>query len=197
MILILLAVVVYAFLLLGSLVFLVCALVPPMRKYALSAALWCAVWGPCSVALMTLAGLGLVAEAFITKTGDVQSLHSPRLLAAFGWGYLIVGALATTAVATGIAWIHQKLVRRFTFALFQVYAATVCGGIGSVFGCALGLWMMREEFTRHGLLWSGLGTLFLVVVFAMAAYRNAGRLRGAAPTTFTWISPDEFAGTDR
>jgi hypothetical protein len=147
MILLLFAAIVFIFLALGSLVFVACVLVPPTRKYALSAALWCAVWGPCSVGLMTLAGLGLVASAFITKAGDMQSFHGPRLLAAFGW--------------------------------------------------ALGWWMMWKEVAHYGLLWWCTGMLVLVAAFATAAYKSARQLRGKAPTSLTWISPDEFAGTDR
>jgi hypothetical protein len=196
MLLLLFAAIIFIFLALGSLVFSACVLVPPTRKYALSAALWCAVWGPCSVALMTIAGLGLVATAFITKGGDAQSFHAPRLLAAFGWGYLIVGVLITTSVATGVAWIHQKVVRRFTFWLFRLYAATVSGGIGSVFGWCLGWWMMSKEVAHYVLFWSCTGMVILIVVFATTAYKNAIQLRGSAPTSFTWISQDEFAGTD-
>jgi hypothetical protein len=35
----------------------------------------------------------------------------------------------------------------------------------------------------------------LIGMFGMGAYRGAGRLRGEAPTRFTWISPEEFAGS--
>ena len=197
MLLLLFAAIVFLFLALGSIVFVACVLLPPTRKYALSAALWCAMWGPCSVALMTLAGLGLVAAAFITTNGDVQSIHAPRLLAAFGWGYLTVGVLTTIALATGAAWIHQKIVRRFTFALFRLYATAVSGGIGSVFGWCLGWWMTWMQVAHYRLFWWCTGMLVLVVAFAAAAYKGARQLRGKAPTSFTWISPEEFAGTDQ
>jgi len=189
------AAIVFTFLLLGSLVFLACVLVPATRRYALRAAFWCAVWGPCSVALMVLPGVGLVATAFITKAGDAQSFHTPKLLTAFGWSYLILGVLITTAVATGAAWLHQVLVRRLTFALFRLYAAAVSAGIGSVFGWCLGWWMMSRELTKHGWPWWGLGMLVLVVGFGTAAYKGARSLRGEAPKDFTWISPAEFSGS--
>ena len=194
MLLLLFAATIFIFLTLGSLVFVACALVPSTRRYALSAALWCAVWGPSSVGLMTLAGLGLVASAFISKAGDMQSFHAPSLLATLGWSYLIIGVLTTTIVATGASWLHQKLVRRFTFALFRLYATVVCAGIGSVLGWALGWWMMGKEVVHFSRLWWCVGMLVLVVGFATAAYKNARQLRGKAPTSFTWISPDEFAG---
>jgi len=190
------AIIIFAFLLLGSFVFLACVLVPPTRRYALSAALWCAVWGPCSVGWMVLAGLGLIAEAFITKDGDMQQFHAPRLVAAFGWGYLFFGVAVTAAVATGTAWLHQVLVRRLTFALFRLYATAVSAGMGSVFGWALGWWMMVKAVPSYRLSLWGLGMTALIIVFGMAAYKGARALRGEAPTNFTWITPEEFTGLD-
>ena len=189
------AMIIFAFLVVGSLVFLACVLVPLTRRYALSAALWCAVWGPCSVGLMVLAGLGLVAEAFITKDRDAQSFHAPRLLSAFGWYYLTFGVVITAAVATAAAWLHQVLVRRITFALFRLYATAVSAGIGSVFGWCLSWWMMEKEIPHYGLPLWGLGMAALIMGFGTAAYKGARALRGKAPTSFTWISPEEFAGS--
>jgi hypothetical protein len=194
----LLASITFAFLLLGSVVFVACLPLPQTRRFALSAALWCAMWGPCTLALLLCAGLGIIASAFITKTGDVQSIHAPylpHLLAVLGWGYLTLGVLVTATVASATAWLHQVLTRRFTFALFRLYATLVSAGIGSVFGWCLGLWLLWANVTRHVLPWWSLGTLFLVVGFGTAAYKNARELRGEAPTNFTWISPEEFAGT--
>jgi hypothetical protein len=39
------------------------------------------------------------------------------------------GVLITIAVATGGAWLHQVLVRRFTFALFRLYVTVVLPGL--------------------------------------------------------------------
>jgi hypothetical protein len=146
---------------------------------------------------MTIAGVGLVGAAFINKAGDMESFHAPRLLEAFGWGYLVVGVLITIVVATGVSWLHQKLVRRFTFALFRLYATAVCAGIGSVFGWSLGWWMTLKEVPYHSTLLWCIGMLALIVAFATAAYKGARQLRGKAPTSFTWISSEEFAGTDQ
>jgi hypothetical protein len=187
--------IVFLFLLLGSVVFLAFLLVPIIRKYALSAARWSAMWGPCAVALMTIAGIGLVAAAFLTKAGDVQTFHAPRLLSTFGWSYLIAGIVITTLVATASAWIHQVMVKRLTFALFRLYAAAVSAGIGSVFGWCLGWWMMSKELSGYVWLFMwGICMLTLISGFGAAAYKGARGLRGEAPEGFTWISPSEFAG---
>jgi hypothetical protein len=195
MILLVFAAIIFMFLLLGSLVFIASALVPPSRRYALSAALWCAVWGPCSVGLLGLAGVGLVATAFITKSGDMETFHTPHLLAVFGWSYLTICILVTMVLATAVAWLHQFLIHRLTFALFRLYATAVSAGIGSVFGWCLGWWLVYKEFAwYHGWpLWV-LGMLVLIVVFGAAAYRGARGLRGDAPKKLTWISAKEFEG---
>ncbi len=185
----------FFFLLVGSIVFLACLLLPRLRQYALSVALWCAMWGPCSIVLMLIAGIGLIATAFIAKAGGVQTLHAPRLLSAFGWSYLTVGVLVTIVVATASAWIHQAIVKRLTFALFRLYVTVVSAGIGSVFGWCLGWWMMFKSMSGHAplLVW-GTCMLALIVGFGAAAYKGARGLRGGAPESFTWISPEEFAG---
>jgi len=191
------AAIIFAFLLLGSIVFVACLPLQQTRRFALSAALWCAMWGPCSLALLLCAGLGVIASAFIKKTGDVQSINTPylpHLLAVLGWGYLILGVLVTATVASATAWLHQMLTQRFTFALFRLYATLVSAGIGSVFGWSLGLWLLWANITQHVLpLWL-LGMLVLILGFGATAYKYASAFRGDPPTTFTWISPEEFAG---
>jgi len=189
------AAIAFFFLLVGAVVFLICVLLPPTRRYALSAALWCAVWGPCSIAWMTFAGFALIIDAFVTRSGNADSLRAPRLIAAFGWAYLTFGGLATAAVATAVSWLHQVVTQRMTFALFRLYATAVTAGIGSVFGWVLGWFLLAQEKPHHGDAWLwALGMLTLVCGFGSAAYKGARGLRGEAPTTFTWISPEEFAG---
>jgi hypothetical protein len=194
MLVVLIAAILFFFLVVGAVVFLVCVLIAPLRRFALSAALWCAMWGPCSVAFLLLAGTAVVAEAFITKNGDVQTLHAPRLLAALRWGYLTLAALGTTAVATCAAWLHQAAMHRLTFAMFRLYATLVCTGIGSVFGWCLG-WSVAANEINHTVPLSILGMLVLTIGFGTAAYRAARSLRGKPATNLTWITAEEFNGT--
>ncbi len=182
MIIVFFALIVFAFLFVGAVVFVVCALIPPTRRYALSAALWCAVWGPCCVGLMTLAGLGVVGSALMTRARGLESFHYPTLLAAFGWGYLVLGVLITTAVASGATWLHQLLMRRLLFVVFRLYATVVCAGIGGVFGWGLGTWMIWSGVARLGPRSLIIGTLALVLGFGIAAYKGAHSLQGTAPT---------------
>jgi len=185
--------VIFFFLALGALQFLLCIAVPRLRKYALSAALWWAVWGPCSVGLMSLAGLALVARALTVKDGDAIHIH-PHLVAGIAWVYVILGGFGTAVIATGLAWLHQAVVRRFTFALFRIYATIVSAGIGSVFGWCFGWWILTYELRYGCVLWIS-SMVVLIAGFGMAAFKGSRALRGEAPVNFAWVSREEFEGT--
>jgi hypothetical protein len=196
MLLLVFGAVIFACLCVGAVVFLACVAAPPTRKYALSAALWCAVWGPCAVGWMVVAGVALVTGAIVSSGRNEAFAGFPKLLEAVGWTYLGLGIAGTAAVATGVAWLHQALVRRSTLALFRLYAAVVCGGIGSVFGWLLGWWMLADWAPRFGLLLWLPAMLVLMVGFGLVAYKHARKLRGAAPTKLTWITGEEYLGIE-
>jgi hypothetical protein len=196
MLLLLIAGVLLAFLFVGAIAFVASALIPPARRFALSAALWCAVCGPCALGWVFFAGLGMVAKALVIKGGSAQVFHSPRLVEAFGWTYLIVAILSTAAAATGLAWLHQKVVRRFTFALFRIYAAMVTAGIGGVLGLAFAFWRQSAGTPPFDVFGWIAGMLILAGGFGYMAYKHARRLRGEAPTRFTWISAEEYMDID-
>ena len=186
-------IIVFVFLFIGAVAFLICATLPPTRRYALSAALWCAMWGPCSVVLVFIAGLGLVGDGLLQKSGESPFLNMPRLVTAIGWGYLIVSVAIASIVATIAAILHQFVILRFTFFLFRLYAAAVAAGIGSVFGWSLGWWIMARA-VPYGALWWAIAMIGLIAIFGTATYRDARALRGKPPTQWTWISSEEFEG---
>jgi hypothetical protein len=191
MILILFALIIYIFLLVGALVFVCCVAVPHSREHALSAALWCAVWGPCIVALVILAGFGLIISSLAKDHSHFGQLV--QLLLAIGPAYAIVGLLGTIVVASVIAWFHQLLVDRMTFFLFRIYACVVSTGIGSIWGLAFIFWL-----GGRGLLPLGVAVMLLLCAgFGYCGFRWAHLLRGGPPQGFTWITPEEFAGTQK
>jgi hypothetical protein len=184
----------FFFLVVGSITFLVCISIPPLRKYALSSALWFAVSGLCSVMLLFFAVFGLIAGGLVMQKTGIAWQDAPRLFTALGKSFFIVSGVATCAVSTIVAWFHQALIHRFTFVLFRLYAMFVSAGIGSILG-ALFIWIaMGWDLFPHAV-WAAAGML---PVFSFAcgalAYRHFRALRGDAPTRFTWITPDEFAG---
>ncbi len=193
MLILLIGLLIFFWLVVGSVQYVLCIAVPNLRQYALSAALWWAIWGPCSVGLVLLAGGAIVAQALMTRDHDALRIHSPHLLAAVGWSYLTLGALGTAAVATLVAWLHQIVVRRFTFALFRLYATGVTAGIGSVFGWCFSWWLLAADVPWSWIL--GLaGMLASVFGFGIVAYKNARSLRGEAPTELAWVTHEEFDG---
>jgi hypothetical protein len=183
----------FFFLVVGALVFMVCVALPPLRRFALSAALWCAVWGPCVIASMLLAGMVVVAGHIGLEHIDSDHLKLPQWRAGFGIGLLWLAALATASAATVVAWLHQVVVRRMTFALFRIYAAIVTAGIGSVWGWALGIWIGSQGGNLNWALWLAAMGL-LVGGFGYGGFRWAKQLRGHAPHRLAWVTPEEFEG---
>src|SRR5579884_547806 len=88
------------FLAIGGLALVLCAAAPPLRRYALSSALWFAIWGPCIGALIVAAGTALVAEVRLTQRNGVSSLHLPHPSHAAGWAIGVGTAALIAAAAT-------------------------------------------------------------------------------------------------
>lgn len=125
----------------------------------------------------------------------MRSLQFPKLISLLGWGYLTLGIMVTLIVATATAWIHQAAVKRLTFVLFRIYAATVCAGIGSVFGWCLGWWMMATNLNGRASFYVWIPSMLaLVAAFGLGAYRGARALRGKAPERFAFVAPDKYEG---
>jgi hypothetical protein len=195
MIVLLAAFIVFFCLALGSIAFLACVLIPPTRKYALSTALWFAVWGPCCVLFLILAIVGLVAGGIALRATQMHWEDAPKLISAIGWGSVVVFVIVTCIIASVAGWLHQALIHRFTFMLFRLYAALVTAGIGCVIGMLLVILSMVWG-TFPLIVWvTGLSVPILMGALSTTAYKHSSALRGNAPTRFTWISSEEFAGT--
>jgi hypothetical protein len=187
---------VFLFLVVGAAVYVICGLVPPLRKFALSAALWCAVWGPCMVAWLTLTGLILGAHGVAMEAAKAKHIALPALPNLWT-GYGVFGLVAIVFVVTVVAWLHQIVVRRMTYALFRIYAGLVSTGVGSVWGWCLYLWLIANPgwgFLRAVLVCVP-AMVLLCVGFGYAGFRWARRLRGEPPTRFRFVTREEFEGT--
>jgi hypothetical protein len=190
------AIIVFLFLAVGAAVFVVCWVIPPLQRYGLSAALWCVVWGPFTVAWLILAGLILIANHFVMQIPQSPNFHLPALPPRGLWSsYAIVWLMATSLIATLASWIHQKIIHRMTMALFRIYAGLVSAAIGSVWGWCLCFWLInREQIPHTFLIWISAMTA-LCVGFGYAGFRWASRLRGDPPKSFPIITKEEFEGT--
>jgi hypothetical protein len=183
------AAIVFAFLALGAAVFTATALIPPLRRYSLSAALWCAVWGPCSVAWIVLTGFVVVASGFVMETVQSKQLHLPEIPHALWTSYGILAIAGTAVLATGMATVHQWVLHRMTFALFRIYAGLVSAGIGSVWGWGLLFWLTSQPELPLRLVIAILAMLLLSAGFGYAGFRGARQLRGKVPENFAFVSP--------
>lgn len=193
MLILLFAMVCFFFLAVGAAVFVLCGLVSPVRRFALSAALWFAVWGPCVCGWMVLAGFGLLIKGLAVnelKADPLRFVSSGFV----GWAYLWIAAFATAIAATVVAWLHQMVVKRFTFALFRIYAALVSAGVGSVWGWSLAFWLGSRGMDIKPLIVGLTGMGVLVLGFGYLGFRGARKLRGAPPERYTWVSREEFEG---
>jgi hypothetical protein len=191
----LLLAVVFFFLVVGAAAFVFCVLMPPLRKYSLSAALWCATWGPCSVAWIMLAGLVMVANDLAMQAAQARRFHLPNLPNNLGVGYAVLGLLGMLLVATPVAWIHQMLVRQMTFALFRIYAGLVSAGVGSIWGWCLYIWLVLNTHLPYRFSIWALGMMGLCAGFGYEGFRWARKLRGDTPTKPGLVSQEEFEGS--
>jgi hypothetical protein len=179
----------FFFLTVGAVVFLVCVTTPVLRRFALSAALWCAVWGPCAIAWLLMAGMVAFAGDYGMRHIDMQRLHFPEWRRGFGLGLFWLAVLTTAMVASAVAWIH-----RMTFQLFRVYAAVVSAGLGSVFGWVTGFAIAVNQLRFGWALWVvAMGVL--VGGFGYLGFRRARWLRGEPPKRFAWVTREEFERT--
>jgi hypothetical protein len=191
------AAVIFVFLVAGAVAFVVCIAIPPLRRFALSTALWFAACGPSAVALLVVIMLGEAADAYLTSpdhhSGLLRGFQTSALPTPPGWAWIVPCALAMAAVATVIAWLHQKIVRRSTLPLFRLYATAVSVAIGAIFGLCFEGWMLSAGI-RYAWVWWLISMPIFIFGFGFFAYRGARSLRGKAPTRFTWISVEEYDG---
>jgi hypothetical protein len=188
MLLIVFALIIFAFLFVGAVVFVICSIVPPLRKRALSAALWWAVWGPCTVCWLIVGGIGLLAGYLAKEHTHLQQIE--RLPVLIGPIYVAAGLLGTVVIASILAWLHQFFIRRMTFSLFRIYACLVSAGIGSVYGWALNFWLIDKSAFPIAFV----ALPVICFAFGYVGFREAHQLRGRSPRDFTWITPQEFEG---
>jgi hypothetical protein len=175
------------FLLSGCVAFLICAFIPQIRRFALSASLWCVACGPCLAAVFI--ALVLVEKGANTIHGGM--LHS--LFSIEGKLALACMALVAMAGAAVITLVHGWIVRRLTLNLFRLYLTGVTVGVGLLIALATGI-LLLINFTRLQSSTAFVYTVLLLVIpssLAFFAYRNAAGFRGKRPEFLNPISADE------
>jgi hypothetical protein len=178
----------------GCACFLLCAAVPPLRRFALSSSLWCIACIPCLFAFLAavvLWSLGVDALRRILRMdfGASLSFHQTSLL---GWFLAIAAIVVTVAGATAITLIHGIIIRRLTLALFCLYVAVVSFGVG-ILTCSFVLFAFAMHLlSLTAFLPAALASLSAASALAYACFRNATGFRGSYPQRLPVVTPGEF-----
>jgi hypothetical protein len=189
--------IVFPFLALGCVCFLVCAAIPPFRRFALSSSLWCVACVPCLLAILTavvLCSLGVNALQRLMKPDFGASLGVYQT-SWLGWFVGISTFVFTVTGATAITFIHGIVIRRLTLALFRLYVAVVSLGVG-ILTCSFVLFAFAMHLLSPiAFLPVGLASLLVATALAYACFRNASGFRGSYPQRFPVVTSEEFGNT--
>jgi hypothetical protein len=127
-----LAFLVLPFLFAGVIAFFVCVVARPLRRFALSSALWFVALLPGLVTGLVIGGLwGAAVERMdVSRSSWQKSLVHLSQTNSATVTFDIALALAMIALASIIAMLHQAVIHRLTLALLRLYVAGVGFGIG-------------------------------------------------------------------
>jgi hypothetical protein len=186
------------FFMLGCAVFLICAAIPFLRRYALSASLWCLCLAP------WLFGMIFLALLFGLATYTLSNLLRHPLWIAQDWsgsnqtafGIVIsVAAVAGSLVtATVAARVHQFAIHRMTLALFRLYVAGVSLGVGVLSSIFLSVSVSGyfHLSLAHPIVVFGFCGIVFSMLLSLLCYRFASQFRGKLPSSFSLVTEDEF-----
>jgi len=187
-------VLVFPFLTLGCIAFLACSAIPPLRRYALGASLWCAACIPCLIATFITYGLAILG---LTKLRPLLRWNGSHMVGFFkpswiGWLFFTIMLIAVAIASAAIAAIHGIIIRRMTFALFRIYLAAVSFGVG-VLSCLIISFVFAMDLlepTRY--IPIALLTLLSAAGLSYFCSSNAVHFRGTHPKYFPIVTPAEF-----
>lgn len=178
------------FLFAGVLAFLLCTMVKPMRRFALSSALLLAAMGPLL--------LGNLLAFALTSYGLHQLSNQGIAAIASGLdrrlAYLVIGVALLECAA--IVAVHGWIIRRLTLNLFKAYFAFVTVGVMFLFGLLIDIACGPAGLgVRAG--WAGLILLLLSSVAICAllvryCVQRVREFRGPRPERWQPVTMDEY-----
>jgi len=182
----------------GIIAFLVCVAARPLRRFALSSALWFVALLPGLFIGLIIGGLWRAAmehmnAAHMHWEQDLVRLSQTKSATVM---FDIAIAMAMIALASIIAMLHQSVIHRLTLALFKLYVASVGFGIGLLLALllAIGLAVASINVPHPGPFFLTL-TILLSSTTAFLCFRNASSLRGKLPRNFPIVTEKEFGTT--
>lgn len=185
---------VFPFLTMGCVAFLACSAIPPLRRYALGASLWCVACIPCLIATFIaygLANLGLTKLLPLLKWNDSYGVSFSKAswtVWLFFTLVLIVVAIASTAIAA----IHGVIIRRMTLALFRAYLAAVSFGVGVLICLIISFFFAMDLLEPTRYIPVGLLTLLCAAGLSYFCSSHAAHFRGRHPERFPIVTREEF-----
>jgi len=182
---------VVVFLAIGCGSFVVCALVPQLRRYALGVSLWFLVWALLSpgVLLLNTVGLGILAQGHARVIVPLNDLawHHVKLIA-------LANIVFVAAIATGAAVAHGWMIRRVTFSLFKVYLTAVAGGVGLLVSFLVVLMLLVDSIGGAISSLAFFVMLGVMLVLAWFCWRRAEEFRTGRPERWQPVSVEEYGG---
>jgi hypothetical protein len=184
----------FPFLAFGCASFLLCAAIPPLRRFALSSSLWCVACVPC---LLTILAAIIVCSA---GAGSLSSLLQVRFRRFCELSSNILAGLGhrNHFVRPHRGWsdIHNHRSRNYHSslhtALFRLYVAGVSFGVG-ILTCSFVLFAFATHllsFIAFGLV--AFASLLAASALAYACFTKAPDFRGSYPQRFPVVTPEEF-----
>jgi hypothetical protein len=182
----------------GIIAFITCVAIHPLRRYALSSALWFVSLVPGLLVGLILAGLWNAVIGHVSVSHSLWQEPLAHLPKANSGSMLFNIAIATPAfaIATFVALLHQTVIHRVTLMLFRLYVTGVGFGIGllSTLLLIVGSALARIRVPHPGPLFLILAIL-LATATAYLCFRNAPSLRGTIPRRFPIVTEEEFGTT--
>jgi hypothetical protein len=182
------------FLVSGCIAFLVCAVIPQLRRFTLASSLWCISFGACILTALIFVVLATNGAAVAT------SLFHFHLNERFNPGFKAtitldcISVIAAITGATAITMAHGWILRRVTLNLFRLYLVGVTIGVGlliAIIGSTLA--SVTIQSLQHVSIYWAIAPLFVIpVCLILFIYPRAREFRDARPLFMNPITPEEF-----
>jgi hypothetical protein len=173
-------------------------MLPPARRFALTACLWFAAWGLAVTALLVISAFLLFGA---TYAHEIIWPHQRQSIGAAAFGtsgqgllFVLLIVLLAAFVAVAVAILHGILTRRLTFALFHLYLTAVAFVVGLLIATPSVFALVARLHLRDSLSYTLAIPAALMLSGSLAWFcsSRAQDFRGERPDRFNPITPAEY-----
>jgi hypothetical protein len=189
------------FLFIGSIAYLLCAVIPPLRRFAMPSSLW--LLSLCIGLYLWISIILVMALGYDRWNAHAQELHlwhikDFKLPETKAFSIVSIVALVATCLtlASLVTVIHQVIIHRLTLALFRLYVAGVSLGVGITFFLPASVFLATrssppslQTAAMFAALLLGLAAALALAFFCL---KRSSQFRGAYPQNFALVTRDEF-----